>query len=105
MDTGNLSKIKNSKRFKRIVFDGLAIEKLKAERDGVTEAFLREKENLIMYEKELEELKNEEEYLEETISEKQNNLKEIEMIIQESESNYSKVGGLFFVMKCGVLTR
>jgi chromosome segregation ATPase len=65
---------------------------LKAERDGVTEAFLREKENLIMYEKELEELKMEEEYLEESIADKQNNLKEIEMIIQESESNYSKVG-------------
>jgi hypothetical protein len=53
---------------------------------------LREKENLIMYEKELEELKMEEEYLEESIADKQNNLKEIEMIIQESESNYSKVG-------------
>lgn len=44
-----------------------------------------------MYEKELEELKMEEEYLEESIADKQNNLKEIEMIIQESESNYSKV--------------
>lgn len=53
---------------------------------------MREKENLIMYEKELEELKMEEEYLEESIADKQNNLKEIEMIIQESESNYSKVG-------------
>lgn len=52
---------------------------------------MREKENLIMYEKELEELKMEEEYLEESIADKQNNLKEIEMIIQESESNYSKV--------------
>lgn len=44
-----------------------------------------------MYEKELEELKSEEDYLEQTISDKQGNLREMEMMIQESENAYNKV--------------
>lgn len=72
------------------------MDKLKNERDQVTDQFLREKEALVQFEKEMDQLKAEEEYLQSTIVEKQEALTEMEQMIRESENAYNRVKYNFF---------
>ena len=89
MNNGNLTKLRNSRFF--VAYQLLALEKLKNERDQITDQFLREKENLVLYEKEMEELRAEEEYLQGAVVEKQESLTEMEQMIAESENAYNRV--------------
>jgi len=88
MDDGNLIKLKNSKL---ALLKSLAIDKLKHEREQLNDLYLREKEGIFHFEKEMEELREQEEFLQSSIQEKEESTAEIEQMILESENAYNTV--------------
>ena len=87
MDDGNLIKLRNSIHILLTV----ALEKLKHERDQLNDHYLREKENFVGFETEVEELQMQEEELQMGIEEKTESIREIDQMIKESENAYSQV--------------